>query len=427
MCGSTSNRRQVLLPSSPRIRSLLCRTLADRAPPATADGNFGRDRRRSCASRRRSFWYDAERSSDLFSFAVSFYNSHAQWRSRSGQEIHRTPGCIFLRRLYLKESTFTTTQALEVWTGIDAAALVQSNRTIDAAFDEVRPLVDDLLQSPDRLREELSKNRFAYTDHAPVDESVFVYFDLSPSIPVQERVAAVRVRIMEVLSTRCDVRYTDVAEQHCTAFIEMLGSPLGDLQKYIEQTAREYENAVAAEPPFLLWIDNPVLLRGGVVLSCRVSSTVVGNLRSIARRSKPPLPKCATRTIHRLLHSTVAYIADATADDLKRLSNEFAEWPSQCLPVFIREVRVIGTQNKRLVGRPVMLPLKGGYFRSIADPLDVLETLLHECTSWCNDEMVNRRVFETGLQALRCSTDVRILRAALKLVETCSRARGMNL
>jgi hypothetical protein len=281
-------------------------------------------------------------------------------------------------------------------------------------------MVDVLLRSPQSLREELSKNLFAYTDHEPAEESVFLYFDLAPSVAVQERVAEVRASIMGVLDPGSDVRFTDASEQHCTAFTEMRRTPLGGLQGYVNQTALKYAHAISAEPPFLLWVGGPVMLCGGIVLECTVASATISKLRNVGRENQFPIPEGASRSIYDLLHSTIAYIADATAGDLQRVRNEFDAWPEEnCLiPVFIRELRITGTRNKRLSGTPSLLPLRGEYFGNYqtGEAVSVLKLILRESAEWQVDGALSRRVFETAVQALQFYKDTNIVRLAKQLL-----------
>jgi hypothetical protein len=78
-----------------------------------------------------------------------------------------------------------TAEILKILTGIDHSPVQDNVLAIDRGFAEMNEAVDELLAAPEKLSEELRHNRFAYADHQPYAESVFLFFDLAPSLTLQ--------------------------------------------------------------------------------------------------------------------------------------------------------------------------------------------------------------------------------------------------
>lgn len=311
------------------------------------------------------------------------------------------------------------TEALFALTGIEHSAVQATVESIERGFAEVRIAVGKLLASPDELRNELGKNGFIYTDREPYDESVFAYFDLAPSVELQRYVARLRLAVADSLDGGCDIRFTDVGQQHCTAFIEMLRRPLGDLEALIAQTGLKYADSVANQSPFVLWVGGPHLVRGGIVLECTVGSTVVTRLRDFARKDQRFVPENAGRSIHSLLHSTVAYIAEGSADHILNLQGVLDDlrMRAQAIPVYVREARVIGTRNRRLVGNMVVLRFQGrDRALPMCSPTIHLNELLHCTAIWAHDPVLARRIVEVALRLTEHHTERDVLRAAHQLL-----------
>ena len=76
------------------------------------------------------------------------------------------------------------------------------------------------------LTAKFSDNQSWFTDKKPVDESIFLYFDLSTSIELLNYVVYLRSRIDESIGVN-NVRFSDLRLQHSTSFIPLVGYDLG--------------------------------------------------------------------------------------------------------------------------------------------------------------------------------------------------------
>lgn len=247
----------------------------------------------------------------------------------------------------------------------------------------------------------LELNRAAFTCAEPAQESVFVYFDVSASAELQHYVARVGKVIGECLGPHQPphIRLSDAALQHVTAFVEMEGANLNVDPAMLETAEREYGPILENFLPFNILINGPhIFQEGGVVLGGEVYSEQFYELRKLARQKVEHVPKHLSRSIHLIVHSTIGYITRASANQLMHLHQTFAAMRSQNagIRVRIRDARIAATNNKRVVGDPVIVPL-GGTRRNQptkGEALAQLQELGNRAGVWLGQSQLRNCVWE---------------------------------
>lgn len=114
--------------------------------------------------------------------------------------------------------------------------------------------------------------------------------------------------------------------------------------------------------PFTVTIGSPHLTtRGSVILECAIYSDLFFQLRNVAEADRRYVPEGVKRGIHRIIHSTVGYITEASRPQMVELHKALTQLRSSLSPVSVRvrTGKIIATKNKGLCGEPRSIDFQG--------------------------------------------------------------------
>ncbi|HVM73157.1 MAG TPA: hypothetical protein VMT91_15440, partial [Anaerolineales bacterium] len=273
----------------------------------------------------------------------------------------------------------------------------------------------------DAIKVRLHQNQAAYTDNKPLQESVFLYFDLSTSLELLKYIVHLRSIIDNCIGTD-NIRYSDVKLQHSTAFIDFLGDDLGIDSELLGRVKTEYEPIIKTLLPFNLTIVRPHIFEtGGIVLEGTVYSQQFYKLREAASQKNSHFPVGLRRGIHKIIHSTIGYITDGTSKQLLELFRYFELMRKQVvnIPIRIRDIRIIATKNKRLVGQPIIIPFQGAqsFNQTERDMCFFLQTIKDLTPYWSNNNELKNFVLEEALLLVESTHGACAQRLAREIVD----------
>lgn len=309
--------------------------------------------------------------------------------------------------------------------GCDCVALLAKIRAIRAAFHRMDGETASFLQSSDDvlLARALAPNHRVFSDEEPLEESIFLYFDLSTSVELVNYMVRIRGVTIECLGPggfkRC--RWADLSLQHATAFIEMIGPGLNITDQMVEAAMHKYEALLQGLLPFNLVVKGPHLVKnGGVVLEGAAYSLPFFRLRETAANDTRGIPDSATRPLPTIIHSTIGYVSDATKSQMQQLNAALASMRPRArgISVRIREGRLSATANRGLVGKCKRMGFCGQRLPN-ADITEVragLGRVKEVARAWMGVEDIRNLVQEEALYWSECGTDETMLGHAHELL-----------
>ena len=316
-------------------------------------------------------------------------------------------------------------EALHGLSGLDHTMVLPYLSTAREQFDIRDSETLSFFKNADKesLKLRLSPNQFAYTDNKPLQESIFLYFDVSTSIELLNYVVHLRSIIDECIGAK-NIRYSDLRLQHSTAFIDILGDDLGIDSVLLERVKSEYEPIIRTFLPFNLTIEGPHIFdTGGIVLEGVVHSLQFYKLREAASQKNSHVPKDAQRGIHNIVHSTIGYITNATSKQLIELykSLETLRKKSVHISIRIRDGRIIATKNKRLVGQPIIIPFQGSRSNNLLekDICTFLQKVRGLTPKWSKNHELRELVWEESLYWMESNHSASVQRLAMEIIDRC--------
>jgi len=313
--------------------------------------------------------------------------------------------------------------ALNELSGLDYEAVLSYLSSAREQFDILDSKALSFLENSndDAIKKRLSQNQAAYTDNKPLQESVFLYFDLSASIELIKYIINLRSKIDKYIGTD-SIRYSDLKLQHSTAFIDFLGDDLGIDSELLGRVKTEYEPFIKTLLPFNLTIVRPHIFdTGGIVLEGIVYSQQFYKLREVASEKNAHFPVGVQRGIHKIIHSTIGYITGGTSKQMLELFRCFESMRKQAvnIPIRIRDIRIIATKNKRLVSQPIIMPFQETQTnnQSERDICFSLQTIKDLSPYWSNNNELKSFVLEEVFLLIESNHAASIQRLAKEIVD----------